>query len=101
ATFDVLYDTNVLDFTSAANGSFWPAVDGWAMFANEASPGVIKVAMFNSTASAVASGTIADFNFDVLLSAPGGESPLDVVKVGATEGGLTWTDVDGSVLVQT
>ena len=100
STFDVHFNTAVLSFGSATQGAFWPAGDGWSIFANEVSPGDVRVTMFNAAASPTGSGTIANLLFHVLVTAPLGLSGLDVAKdVGPNEGGLTWTDVDGSVQV--
>jgi hypothetical protein len=101
ATFKVQYDTAVLAFVSADNGAFWTSVDGWSLFVNDLTPGELIITMFNSAASDVGTGAIVDLDFNVLLSAAGGESPLNLTKIGPNEGNLTWTESDGSVVVQT
>ena len=99
ATFRVTYNTSVLDFNTASLGAFWPAVDGWNILYNEISPGDVYVTIYNSSASTIGTGAIANIAFDVLSSAPGGESPVGLIKVGPNEGSLSWTLDAGSVNV--
>ncbi len=101
ATFRVDYDSAVLAFNAAANGALWSVGGGWTLLVNDTVAGEVAVTLYNSTPSPTGTGTIADLDFNVLPTAAGGESPLDVVKIGETEGGLSWTDVDGSVDVVT
>ncbi len=100
ATFEVTYETNVLAYISATRGSFWTEANGWNFFANEITPGVVRITLFNSNPSAVGTGDISILNFNVLNTAPNGvTSPVTVGPVVAGEGGLTWTNVNGSVVV--
>ena len=87
-----------MTYTSATNGTFWSADNGWSILAFETSPGVIRVGMINQT-RATGTGPIANINFHVLSSAANGSSPVTVAPVSEHEGGLTWTKVDGNVIV--
>ena len=102
ATFNLYFDPSKLTYQSATNGSFWTSGDGWTIFANpNVEPGRVVVSMFNSQgqASALGQGVIANLSFGVSATAPlGGTSGLDVGAKNPNEGGLVWTEVDGSVV---
>lgn len=97
SSFTVEYDDSVLDYLGASNGSFWTIGNGWSLVANEGVSGTVTVFMFNAQPSATGVGEIAVLDFDVLGGAPLGESNLNIEPVDPNEGGLTWTEVDGSV----
>ncbi len=100
SSFDVTYDTAVMSYVGASEGAFWSSGDGWTMLALETSPGVVRVGLANgSSTSPVGAGVIANLEFEVLGSAPYGASPVDIEPVSPNEGGLTWTNVDGSVQI--
>jgi hypothetical protein len=60
----------------------------------------VSLANLQGGSSGLGAGDIVTVRFDVLSGAELGESSLDIVKVDANEGGLVWTDEDGSVIVQ-
>ena len=99
STFDVFYDSSVLDFLSADFGGSWTMADGWNLVANEPTSGRVRVAVFNSDPSASGIQEIANLEFAASDSTNLGDtSPLDVEPASPTEGGLIWTESDGSVV---
>jgi hypothetical protein len=55
--------------------------------------------MFNSNSSATGQGDISVLDFTVKTTALTGMTPLDIEPVDPNEGGLVWTESDGSILV--
>ena len=103
ATFDVFYDAAVLSITTPGDvdfGSLWPVGDGWSLNSNVVTPGHLRVVLFNSTATATGPGEIAQLNFTVDTWATPGSTPLDIEPVDPNEGGLSWTESDGSILIE-
>jgi parallel beta-helix repeat protein len=101
ATFTVEYDTDVLDFITAQLGDDFDS-SGWTITPNEPSNGMIQISMFNTSPSGNNGGMpqeLAELIFDVLASAPEGQSTLNIEPVDPNESGLVWTEDDGSVLV--
>ncbi len=99
STHNVFYDTSVLDYLSATHGSSWTSGDGWSLFANESTPGQVRVSMFNSSPSDTGLQGISELEFAVATTpALGDTSLLDVEPASAFEGGLTWTESDGNVV---
>ena len=106
ATFNVTYDTDVMDFEQATQGAFWSAGDGWGFFANEGESGVVTVTLYNANPSAAGSGTIASLQFHVTFDPGIGIYPVGVESVSETLGSypgneVLWTHNDGSVQVTT
>lgn len=101
ATFTVAYDTTNLsiDTSQIVSGEFWA---GWSIAANEIEPGLIKIAISNTTGTeGPVTGEIAVLPFTVESTAPFGQYDLDLEKVGNGEGGLTWTaSTDGAILLE-
>jgi hypothetical protein len=101
ATYDVLYDdaSLAIDNGDVNFGSAWPQHDGWSLQANVVTPGHLRVTMFNSNSSATGQGDISALDFTLKATAPAGTTPLDIEPVDPNEGGLLWTESDGSILV--
>ncbi|MBI84778.1 MAG: hypothetical protein CMJ81_16420 [Planctomycetaceae bacterium] len=101
ATFNVLYDDAVLSITNddVKHGSLWPQTDGWSLAKNTAIAGQVRVVMFNVSSTATGPGEIAQLDFTVKAGAASGSTLLDIEPVDPNEGGLQWTDSDGSILV--
>lgn len=104
ATVDVFYDTNILSIegTDVHLGSDWTSQDGWSLTANAdtGTPGQLRLVFFNSQGniSAEGPGEIAELIFHVDAGAAEGLSVLDVESADS-DGGLTWTQDDGSVQI--
>jgi hypothetical protein len=97
----VKYDTTVLDFVGAELGDQFPASPspGWSLVATETSPGVIQVAMFNTSPSSNFGGAVVELgklNFEVVAANTGLVSLLQIDPVDPNESGLVWTKEDGS-----
>ncbi len=104
ATFTVTYDPTKLSFDQAATaegGSF----STWAFDTSDSSPaGTITVNMFDAvgytTGAAPETLQLATLAFNVLVGTRGGSSPLAISPVNPHQGGLTWTQDDGSVVFE-
>ena len=102
ATFDVRYDGDVLSTTTPGDvhlGSLWPTADGWSLFSNVVTSGHVRVLLFNAMATTTGQGEITQLNFAVAGGAAAGSTPLDIEPVDPNEGGLAWTESDGSILI--
>ena len=101
STFDVFYDPAVLSITDGdvANGAFWPQSSGWTVIGHVVTDGHMRVSVFDAVPSATGAGEIVTMTFTVDGGATAGSTPLDIEPVNRGEGGLTWTESDGSVLV--
>jgi hypothetical protein len=102
STFTVTYDPAVVNFTSASLAG--TPFASWSMFFGDDEAGLVTVAMSSGTAyetGAMAEAlTLINLTFSVAGAAPNGtESALDIEPVDENEGGLMWTDADGSVLI--
>lgn len=99
STHELFYDNSVLDYLSATNGSSWTNGDGWSIFANEPQSGQVRVTMFNSTPSATGLQQISQIEFAAATTPSLGDtSTLNGEPASPSEGGLTWTETDGSVV---
>jgi VCBS repeat-containing protein len=104
-TFTLTYDSTKFDFEGAMRGSFWTQAGNWALVANESSPGVVTVTMFNSQGNAspaTPSGSPQDIATVVLhvhQDAPIGSYALNVQSVDPNDGGVAWTRDNGSANV--
>ena len=101
ATFDVFYDDSLLSITNSdvKHGSLWPQIDGWSLTKNTAIASQIRVVLFNTTATATGPGEIVQLDFTVDGGATLGSTPLNIEPVDPNEGGLLWTESDGSILI--
>src|SRR4029077_12129498 len=81
---------------------FWTSADGWTIVANpNVQPGRLVVSMYNSQGqtSSAGQGVIANVSFGVSNAAPvGNSSPLNIGAKNPNEGGLMWSDMDGSLV---
>jgi len=104
ASIDVFFDDSLLEISNGAveHGSLWPVTDGWSLTPN-AMPGQVRVILFNGGGLAPATGTgqIAVLNFTVKPGvATPQDTPLDIEPVDPNEGGLNWSDSDGSIAIR-
>jgi len=101
ATFDVFYDDSLLSITNSdvKHGSLWPQIDGWSLTKNTAIASQIRVVLFNTTATATGPGEIVQLDFTVDGGATLDSTPLNIEPVDPNEGGLLWTESDGSILI--
>jgi hypothetical protein len=101
ASFEVLYDPNVLDLSNfdVQSGEFWGASAGWTLGAQVIAPGRVRIGAFNAQSSTLGSGDIAMLDFMVKPNAPAGDTLLDIRKINEAEGGLSWTIHDGSLTI--
>ena len=97
----MFYDDSLLSITDSdvKHGSLWPQIDGWSLTKNTAIAGQIRVVLFNTTATATGPGEIAQLDFTVHGGATSGSTPLNIEPVDPNEGGLLWTESDGSILI--
>lgn len=102
ASFRVEFDPAVLSIdalTGVLPGADWPAGD-WNITANQVEPGRLMVIVSGTEASSVGLREIARLRFAVNTTARGNTlTPLDVNPKLPAEGGLTWTDDDGSLRI--
>jgi hypothetical protein len=91
------YDDTLLNYESTTQATGW-----LVLFANELPSGVVRVAYTTSDVlpADVGQSVVANLEFSVSNSATSGTtSELDVRAANPNEGFLTWTDIDGSVVV--
>ena len=75
------YDTTLLDVSDGdvIMGQLFTSAGGWTMFSNvNDAAGSILMVFFRSTEMSAGTGSIADINFHVPLSAHSALTPLDV-----------------------
>ena len=102
ASFVVVYDTNKLQLNSIDSSTYWLAPE-WAMYDNATADGTIYFIFYNTAgnSSSFPGGTIANLQFKVNSTFVAGVTNLDVQTNNADPPGLTWTYVDGSILIST
>ncbi len=97
ASLTVLFDSRVLRPRGALAhpGSLTP---GWAVAANDRTPGRLRVAMASAGAPVSGAGTLAELEFEVLGS-PGSASPLEIARVSLNDGAIPTSALNGSFTV--
>jgi hypothetical protein len=106
-TFDVTYDSSVLQFDPPASandmlGPYTPASSGWNAYVQPQSAGDQRIALLSYTNPApVGSGTIINLPFQLLAGPTYGTVAITDVRINKNsdpnEGLISWTTVDGSV----
>ena len=102
ATIDIFFDENVLTYVDTNSGAFWDSVDGWTIVPNLVNDHWLRLTLYNSlgTTSDTGLGEVASVEFSVSNSAViGSTSDLNIEPADPGEGGLTWSESDGSVLI--
>jgi hypothetical protein len=105
---NVDYSTSLLDIDGGdpfgsddiTMGSLFTSAGGWSMLVlAQDGLGHIGLSFYRTEPMTGGTGSIADINFHIPLSAPSATATLDVNGVAGSENGLIYTYVDGSIIV--
>jgi len=93
--FTLTYDTNALNFQSAAAGAVATSA-GKMLSANEPSDGTVKIVIFGLNTNAIADGVIATVTFSVNDDATNGDKAITISGISCTDADADSVSATGS-----